>query len=105
MSMAAFVVAFVAAGWRPGDAVPDGTPLAAASGAAFIAVVLGQVANAFACRSSTRWPGAAGLDDEPAAAPGGRRRAGVLARRPARPADRATSWARRTPRRRLVRGR
>jgi hypothetical protein len=34
--------------------------LAAASGAAFAAVVVGQVGNAFACRSATRWPGALG---------------------------------------------
>src|SRR6185312_9491656 len=34
--------------------------LAAASGAAFAAVVIGQIANAFACRSATRWPGALG---------------------------------------------
>ena len=34
-----------------------GATLAAASGAAFMAVVLAQAANAFACRSSTRWPG------------------------------------------------
>lgn len=33
--------------WKP-------EPLAAASGAAFTAVVLGQMANAFACRSGTR---------------------------------------------------
>ena len=56
-SMAAFVLCFVAAGWRPGDSFPTGATLAAASGAAFIAVVLAQAANAFACRSSTRWPG------------------------------------------------
>ena len=31
--------------------------MAAASGAAFMAVVVGQCANAFACRSSTRWVG------------------------------------------------
>ncbi len=60
VAMLAFVVSFLAAGWRPGDPYPVGEVLAAASGAAFIAVVLGQVANAFACRSSTRWPGALG---------------------------------------------
>jgi hypothetical protein len=46
----------------------------AASGAAFITVVLGQTANAFACRSSTRWPGALGWTSNrlliPAAAAG-----------------------------------
>jgi magnesium-transporting ATPase (P-type) len=58
--MTAFVVALVASGWRPGESFPTGTPLLAASGAAFTAVVFGQVANAFACRSTTRWPGRLG---------------------------------------------
>jgi magnesium-transporting ATPase (P-type) len=60
VEMSAFVVALVAAGWRPGDTFPTGHALAAASGAAFAAVVIGQMANAFACRSATRWPGALG---------------------------------------------
>ena len=60
MEMTAFVVALVAAGWRPGESFPTGHALAAASGAAFAAVVIGQMANAFACRSATRWPGALG---------------------------------------------
>jgi magnesium-transporting ATPase (P-type) len=34
--------------------------LAAASGAAFMTVVIAQAANAFACRSSTQWPGTLG---------------------------------------------
>lgn len=34
--------------------------LAAASGATFLTVVVAQAANAFACRSSSRWPGAVG---------------------------------------------
>jgi magnesium-transporting ATPase (P-type) len=50
----AFLAVFVAAGWRPGDAFPGGSTLLAASGAAFTAVVLGQVANAFCCRSTVR---------------------------------------------------
>ena len=54
MSMAAFVTGLVLAGWRPGHAIPTGTALTAASGAAFTAVVVGQMANAFACRSGTR---------------------------------------------------
>jgi hypothetical protein len=58
--MCAFVVALVAAGWRPGEEFPTGHALLAASGAAFSAVVLGQVANAFACRSASRWPGSLG---------------------------------------------
>jgi calcium-translocating P-type ATPase len=55
IEMAAFVATFVAAGWVPGEAFPHGETLLAASGAAFTAVVLGQAANAFACRSTT-WP-------------------------------------------------
>ena len=53
VEMAAFLLTFVAAGWRPGETFPSG-PLATASGAAFTAVVLGQIANAFACRSTRR---------------------------------------------------
>lgn len=52
--MAAFGAGLAAAGWRPGDQAPTGPALAAASGAAFCAVVAGQTANAFACRSRTR---------------------------------------------------
>ncbi len=51
MAIAAFLVTFVAAGWRPGSSFPAGTTLHAASGAAFAAVVLGQITNTFACRS------------------------------------------------------
>jgi magnesium-transporting ATPase (P-type) len=54
VEMTAFLAAFVAVGWRPGDSFPEGADLLAASGAAFTAVVLGQIANAFACRSTTR---------------------------------------------------
>ena len=60
LSMTAFVLSLVAVGWRPGDSFPHGRDLAAASGAAFMTVVLAQVANVFACRSSSRWPGALG---------------------------------------------
>ena len=56
MSMAAFLAVFVAAGWRPGLDFPTGAVALAASGSAFISVVLAQAANAFACRSSTRRP-------------------------------------------------
>jgi magnesium-transporting ATPase (P-type) len=54
VELTAFLAAFVAVGWRPGDSFPEGSALLAASGAAFTAVVLGQVANGFACRSTTR---------------------------------------------------
>jgi magnesium-transporting ATPase (P-type) len=60
VEMAAFLAAMASFGWRPGDAFPTGHPLAAASGAAFLAVVAGQMANAFACRSTTRRPSALG---------------------------------------------
>lgn len=60
MEMAAFTIALLAAGWWPGMALPGPTALLAASGAAFSAVVIGQAANALACRSTTRWPGALG---------------------------------------------
>jgi calcium-translocating P-type ATPase len=53
VSMAAFLAVLVAGGWSYGAAVSTGA-LATASGAAFTAVVLGQMANAVACRSSTR---------------------------------------------------
>jgi magnesium-transporting ATPase (P-type) len=48
--MLAFVAVLVAAGWRWG-VDPSDVTLLTASGAAFVAVVLGQMANAFACRS------------------------------------------------------
>ncbi|MFA7322882.1 MAG: HAD-IC family P-type ATPase, partial [Candidatus Nanopelagicales bacterium] len=60
MSMAAFFVSFIAAGWRPGDEFPTGSTALAASGAAFMAVIFGQAANAFACRSSIMRPGQLG---------------------------------------------
>jgi len=59
-AMLSFFVTFAVAGWRPGDGFPTGPTAMAASGAAFITVVVAQTANAFACRSSTRWPGALG---------------------------------------------
>jgi magnesium-transporting ATPase (P-type) len=54
VELAAFLAVFLAAGWRPGESFPGGDLLLTASGAAFTAVVFGQVANAFACRSSVR---------------------------------------------------
>ncbi|WP_091757858.1 cation-translocating P-type ATPase [Pedococcus cremeus] len=60
LSMLAFLVSMAAAGWRPGGPFPTGHDLLAASGAAFLTVVLGQKANVFACRSSSQWPGALG---------------------------------------------
>jgi calcium-translocating P-type ATPase len=54
VEMTAFLVTFLAAGWRPGTPLPGGSVALQASGAAFAAVVFGQVANAFACRSTVR---------------------------------------------------
>jgi calcium-translocating P-type ATPase len=59
-AVVAFVGAFLVSGWRPGDTFPGGHVAAAASGTAFLTVVFGQVANAFACRSSTHRVTAAG---------------------------------------------
>jgi magnesium-transporting ATPase (P-type) len=52
-SMAAFVAVLLAGGWRWAG-TPDPTLLATASGTAFTAIVLGQLANAYACRSEAR---------------------------------------------------
>ncbi|HQR78815.1 MAG TPA: cation-transporting P-type ATPase [Actinomycetota bacterium] len=54
VELGVFVAALMWAGWRPGLAWPSGHALLAASGAAFLTVVVMQCANAFACRS-TRW--------------------------------------------------
>jgi magnesium-transporting ATPase (P-type) len=50
-----FVTALWISGWRLGESFPNGTALAAASGGAFLTVVVMQMANAFACRSTRRW--------------------------------------------------
>ncbi|WP_158888108.1 cation-translocating P-type ATPase [Amycolatopsis anabasis] len=55
-AMAAFLAVLFAGGWSFGTAPPPAL-LATASGTAFTAVVLGQLANAFACRSESRWIG------------------------------------------------
>jgi magnesium-transporting ATPase (P-type) len=60
MAMLAFLVVLVAGGWTLGD-VPAPGLLATASGTAFTAIVLGQLANAFACRSESSWIGKVGL--------------------------------------------
>jgi magnesium-transporting ATPase (P-type) len=56
VEISAFVAALIASGWRPGNSFPTGHALMPASGAAFAAVVIGQVANSFACRSATKSP-------------------------------------------------
>lgn len=52
IEMAAFSAVLFGGGWDRGE-TPEPGLLMAASGAAFTAVVLGQLANAFACRSAT----------------------------------------------------
>ncbi len=54
LTMAAFATALFVIGWRPGDPAPTGHAAAVASGAAFMAIVVGQMGNAFALRSATR---------------------------------------------------
>ena len=56
VEMAAFLSTLAGAGWTPGAPFPAGAPLLVASGAAFTAVVMGQMANAFACRSARLTP-------------------------------------------------
>jgi magnesium-transporting ATPase (P-type) len=56
VEMGAFAAVLMLGGWTIG-AEPTPALLATASGTAFAAVVLGQLANAFACRSETRWIG------------------------------------------------
>jgi calcium-translocating P-type ATPase len=53
MTLIAFLVSLSTSGWRFGAPFPSGAVVASASGAAFLAVVAGQAANAFACRSET----------------------------------------------------
>jgi magnesium-transporting ATPase (P-type) len=53
MSLAAFAVVLVHGGWRWGS-TPESGLLAIASGTTFAAIALGQMANAFACRSTRR---------------------------------------------------
>ncbi len=60
VEMFAFLAALFFSGWRPGTSFPTGATFLAASGAAFTAVVIGQMANAFACRSASQWPGKLG---------------------------------------------
>lgn len=55
MEMTAFSVVLFGGGWMRGDPQDTGLVMAA-SGAAFSAVVLGQLANAFACRSASLPP-------------------------------------------------
>jgi magnesium-transporting ATPase (P-type) len=60
VEIAAFLTVLASWGWRVGLPFPTGAALLSASGAAFTAVVAGQMANAFACRSASLWPGRLG---------------------------------------------
>lgn len=64
IEMAAFSAVLFAGGWMRAGA-PEPGLLLAASGAAFTAVVLGQLANAFACRSATVPPWRLGWSTNP----------------------------------------
>jgi magnesium-transporting ATPase (P-type) len=63
-SMIGFLVVLTRGGWSFGETA-DPDVLALASGTAFAAIVLGQLANAFACRSESRWVGAVGFRGNP----------------------------------------
>ncbi len=52
IELSTFFAVLAAAGWRPGSPVSEASTLLAASGAGFTAIVFGQAANAFACRST-----------------------------------------------------
>jgi magnesium-transporting ATPase (P-type) len=54
VAIAVFTTVLVSSGWRPGAGMPTPSALAVASGAAFVAIVIGQVAAALACRSWSR---------------------------------------------------
>jgi magnesium-transporting ATPase (P-type) len=60
VEMLVFLAVLSYSGWEPGVHFPSGNALLPASGAAFTAVVAGQMANAFACRSASLWPGKLG---------------------------------------------
>jgi magnesium-transporting ATPase (P-type) len=53
VALTGFLAVLLLAGWRWGDE-PDSQLLAVASGTAFAAIAIGQMANAVACRSTTR---------------------------------------------------
>ncbi len=63
VEMVAFITVLLAAGWSLGSPVAADGIVLAASGAAFSAVVLGQLATAVACRSTTRTVRQVGLRD------------------------------------------
>ncbi|WP_291886212.1 cation-transporting P-type ATPase [Cellulomonas sp.] len=64
VSVGAFLVVLTAGGWALGGAVSSSL-LSEASGVAFSAIVLAQLANAYACRSESRWVGVTGVRGNP----------------------------------------
>ncbi len=66
VEMLAFFSVLRWGGWTFASGLPDAALTARASGAAFAAVVFGQLANALACRSSTTPPWKLGLASNPA---------------------------------------
>ncbi len=66
VEMLAFLNVLKWGGWAIASGPPEAGLSARASGAAFAAVVFGQMANAFACRSSTSPPWKLGLASNPA---------------------------------------
>ncbi|WP_353651322.1 cation-transporting P-type ATPase [Nakamurella sp. A5-74] len=59
-SLGAYLAVLALGGWSFGETASPAL-LALASGSLFAAIVLAQLANAFACRSETRWIGAVGF--------------------------------------------
>ncbi|HEY6562478.1 MAG TPA: cation-transporting P-type ATPase [Polyangiaceae bacterium] len=53
VELTAFLTVLYVAGFRPGQTFTPEAALASASGAAFLSVVIGQMANALACRSAS----------------------------------------------------
>lgn len=65
VSLSAFFVTLWSSGFQPGHGAPPVATLAAASGAAFMAVLFGQFATALACRSSSHPAWEVRLGDNP----------------------------------------
>jgi calcium-translocating P-type ATPase len=65
IELVAFAATLVSLGWRPGGPPPTPSVLAIASGAAFTAIVAGQLATALACRSWSRPGWNVGLRNNP----------------------------------------
>jgi magnesium-transporting ATPase (P-type) len=66
VALAAFFGVLWQAGFRPGKVDASSAAVASASGAAFLAVVVGQTATALACRSASRPAWQVPLRDNPA---------------------------------------